>query len=230
MLVAARREPEAFSSADCEFLRQLSEHVALAAHQAQIYGALQQAYDDLRQSQQAVLQQSACARSAQMASGIAHDINNAISPVALYTQLLLESEPNLSPRGARVPGDDRARHRGRGGDRRAHARVLPAARAAGAARADGAEQAGAAGPAPHPGPLERHAAAARRRGHCGTELAPDLPLIMAAESEIREALTNLVFNAVDAMPEGGTLTIRTRVTGTEPAAADDPTCASCTSR
>jgi CheY-like chemotaxis protein len=32
---------------------------------------------------------------------------------------------------------------------------------------------------------------------------------MGVESEIREALTNLVFNAVDAMAEGGTLTLRT---------------------
>jgi CheY-like chemotaxis protein/anti-sigma regulatory factor (Ser/Thr protein kinase) len=42
-----------------------------------------------------------------------------------------------------------------------------------------------------------------------TELAADLPLIAAAESQIRDALVNLVFNAVDAMPEGGPLTIRT---------------------
>jgi CheY-like chemotaxis protein len=41
------------------------------------------------------------------------------------------------------------------------------------------------------------------------DLAPELPDIMGAESEIRDALTNLVFNAVDAMPEGGTLTFRT---------------------
>jgi CheY-like chemotaxis protein/anti-sigma regulatory factor (Ser/Thr protein kinase) len=44
-----------------------------------------------------------------------------------------------------------------------------------------------------------------------TELAPDLPAIMGVESEIREALTNLIFNAVDAIPNGGTVTLRTRV-------------------
>ena len=31
ILITARKEPEAFSSGECEFLRQLSEHVALAA-------------------------------------------------------------------------------------------------------------------------------------------------------------------------------------------------------
>jgi CheY-like chemotaxis protein/anti-sigma regulatory factor (Ser/Thr protein kinase) len=43
-----------------------------------------------------------------------------------------------------------------------------------------------------------------------TELQPDLPAVLGVDSEIREALVNLVFNAVDAMPGGGTLTIRTR--------------------
>ena len=43
-----------------------------------------------------------------------------------------------------------------------------------------------------------------------TELAAGLPLIRGTESELREALTNLIFNAVDAMPNGGTLTISTR--------------------
>jgi CheY-like chemotaxis protein/anti-sigma regulatory factor (Ser/Thr protein kinase) len=46
-----------------------------------------------------------------------------------------------------------------------------------------------------------------------TELAPDLPVILGAAGEIREALTNLVFNAVDAMPAGGVLTLRTVLAG-----------------
>jgi len=92
LLIAARHQPQGFSSSDCEFLRQLSEHVALAAHQTQIYSALQQAYDDLRQTQQIVMQQERLRALGQMASGIAHDINNAISPIALYTELLLETQ------------------------------------------------------------------------------------------------------------------------------------------
>jgi CheY-like chemotaxis protein/anti-sigma regulatory factor (Ser/Thr protein kinase) len=43
-----------------------------------------------------------------------------------------------------------------------------------------------------------------------TELQPALPPVLVAEGEIREALTNLVFNGLDAMPAGGTLTFRTR--------------------
>src|SRR6185312_2718453 len=45
--------------------------------------------------------------------------------------------------------------------------------------------------------------------HVRTELTSKLPAIMGVGSEIRDALTNLVFNAVDAMPQGGTLTLRT---------------------
>ena len=43
-----------------------------------------------------------------------------------------------------------------------------------------------------------------------SELPHGLPPVAGVESEIREALTNLVLNAVDAMPDGGTLTLRTR--------------------
>lgn len=42
-----------------------------------------------------------------------------------------------------------------------------------------------------------------------TELDRDLPVMTADESQIQQCLLNLIFNAVDAMPEGGELTLKT---------------------
>jgi signal transduction histidine kinase len=38
-------------------------------------------------------------------------------------------------------------------------------------------------------------------------------MVMGDDSELREVLVNMVFNAVDAMPEGGTLSLITRTVG-----------------
>lgn len=210
MLIAARRKPASFSSGDCEFLRQLSEHVALAAHQVQLYTALQQAYDDLRHSQQTILQQERLRALGQMASGIAHDINNAISPVALYTESLLEREPNLSERAREYlrtiqraiddVGQTVARMREFYRQRDQQSDLMPV---------DLNPLVGQVLNLTHARwsdvPLERGAVIDVR-----TELTPDLSPVLGTESDIRDALTNLIFNAVDAMPDGGTLTLRTR--------------------
>jgi CheY-like chemotaxis protein len=42
------------------------------------------------------------------------------------------------------------------------------------------------------------------------ELEPELPLLLSDPSELREARINLVFNAVDALPQGGIITLVTR--------------------
>jgi signal transduction histidine kinase/ActR/RegA family two-component response regulator len=210
VLVCARRDAGAFSSGECEFLKQLSEHVALAGHQARLHGALRQAYDDLRQSQHTVMQQERLRALGQMASGIAHDINNAISPVSLYTESLLEREPNLSERTrsylttiqraiedvARTVARMREFYRERDAQltlervqlNRAVQQVVELTR-------------------------PRWSDLPQARGamvDLQTDLTDPLPEIMGAEHEIRDALTNLIFNAVDAMPAGGTLSVRTR--------------------
>jgi PAS domain S-box-containing protein len=210
IVVIARREPHSFSSADCEFVRQLSAHVALAAQQAELHGALQQAYDDLRQTQQSVMQQERLRALGQMASGIAHDINNAISPVSLYTESLLEREPQLTARGrgylvtiARAIDDVAATvARMREFYREREPQMLLKAVLL--------------------NPLVQQVVdltevrwrdMPQQRGaviDVRTELDPDLPAVSGVDSEVREALTNLVFNAVDAMPDGGVLTLRTR--------------------
>lgn len=212
VLVAARLQPRAFQSTDCEFLRQLGEHVALAAHQTQLRDGLQQAYDNLRRTQQAVLEQERLRAIGQMASGIAHDINNAVSPVALYTQAMLEEDrgwpadvrdylqlvrrvvKDVSATIARM----RDFYRSDQGDRELAPvdlnelvpQVVELTRA-------------------------RWSDMPQRRGaviRVSTELEADLPMVVGNAPELRDALTNLIFNAVDAMPKGGTLTIRTEST------------------
>jgi signal transduction histidine kinase/DNA-binding response OmpR family regulator len=214
VLLAGRRERAAFSSGDCEFLRQLSEHVALAARQAQLHGELQRAYDELRQSQQAILQQERLRALGEMASGLAHDINNAISPAAVYTEMLLEHESGLSEgaRGSLVTIqtaiDDVAETVARMRELyrpRDQAPVLARvacnqliAQVMNLTRARWSDQ-----------PQQRGVVIQLR-----TELAAELPEIMGTEAQLRDALTNLIFNAVDAMPDGGILTLRTGVAAT----------------
>jgi len=211
VLIAARHAA-GFNSGDCEFLRQLSEHVALAAHHAQLYGALQQAYRDLRDTQQAAMQQDRLRALGQMASGIAHDINNNISPVALYTDSILERESGLSEQGRRqLQVVQRAIH-----DVAATvARMREFYREREAQLVLAPVQLNELVPQVVELTRARWGAMPQQRGitiEQRTELAPGLPAIMGAESEIREALTNLLFNAVDAMPGGGLLTVRTAST------------------
>jgi signal transduction histidine kinase/ActR/RegA family two-component response regulator/uncharacterized membrane protein affecting hemolysin expression len=210
VLLCARRGREAFSSPECEFLRQLGDHVALAAHQARLHGALKQAYDDLRQSQNTVLQQERLRALGQMASGIAHDINNAISPVSLYTESLLEREPNLSPRARDyLTTIQRAIEDVAGTVARMREFYRPRETQLTLARVDVnrmVQQVIQLTQARWSNlPQERGAYVELR-----TELSTEPVRIMAAEGELRDALTNLIFNAVDAMPDGGTLTLRTR--------------------
>ena len=61
--------------------------------------------------------------------------------------------------------------------------------------------------------------------HLTLDLAEDLPVLSADAAELREMLTNLIFNAVDAMPNGGTLRLHTRLEGVVPGAL--PTAESC---
>jgi signal transduction histidine kinase/HAMP domain-containing protein len=216
VLVAARREPQAFSSGDCEFLRQLSEHVALAAHQAQLYDALQQAYENLRQSQETVVQQERLRALGQMASGVAHDINNAISPIALYTESLLERETTLSDRArAYLTTIQTAIHDVARTVSRMREFYRPQEAQAALARVELDRLIR--------GVLELTQARWRdlpqERGaviELQTDLVNPSAVIMAAENEIRDALTNLVFNAADAMPDGGTLTVRAKAALRQP--------------
>jgi signal transduction histidine kinase len=176
----------------------------------------------LRQAQQALIQQERLRALGQMASGIAHDINNAISPIALYTESMLERETNLSSEArdrlvtiqraiddvAQTVARMREFYRPREpeleladvGLNRLVQQIIDLTRA-------------------------RWSDQPQRRGimiDLRLELAPDLLDVRGADNEIRDALTNLIFNAVDAMPDGGVIEVRTSMP-TVPAQGSVPT-------
>jgi signal transduction histidine kinase len=169
----------------------------------------------LRQAQQALIQQERLRALGQMASGIAHDINNAISPIALYTEAMLEHEAGLSPEGrsrlvtiqraiddvAQTVGRMREFYRPQDAKPRFENLDLNALvqQVIDLTRARWSDQ-------------------PQRSGiiiELKAELAPGLPEIHGADNEIRDAITNLIFNAVDASPKGGVITVRSRVTAAE---------------
>jgi signal transduction histidine kinase len=170
---------------------------------------LEQSNDALRQAQNALIQQERLRALGQMASGIAHDINNAISPISLYTEAMLERE-QLSDKArgylttiqraiddvAQTVGRMREFYRPRETELQLAdvelnpliQQVIDLTRA-------------------------RWNDLAQQRGvmiELVPTLAHDLVTIRGAENEIRDALTNLIFNAVDALPQGGRIDVRTR--------------------
>jgi len=200
-----------FTASECEFLHTLSEHVALAAHQAQLHAELEKAYNELRKTQQTVMQQERLRALGQMASGIAHDINNALSPIVGFADLLVRGETGLSPNGKKylnyikTAGEDithivaRLREFYRQRDSKEALQSLNLN--------DLSRQViDMTRPRWRDIPQSRGVMIEMR-----TDFDANLATLVGIESELREALTNLILNAVDAIPTGGTITVRTRV-------------------
>ncbi len=210
LLVLERRNRDGFSQAERDFVRALSAHVALAIHQAQLYQDLRKAYDELHQTQQTVMQQERLKAVGQMASGIAHDINNALSPVVGFAELIAQTEAGLTEDGKKylqyikTAGTDVAQIVGR-------LREFYRPRDPGESLQplDLNRVAGLALDMTRP----RWRDIPQGRGimiEVRTNFDPRLPSFSGIESELREAITNLIINAVDALPHGGALEVRTR--------------------
>jgi signal transduction histidine kinase/ActR/RegA family two-component response regulator len=170
----------------------------------------QKAYDELRRTQQAVVQQERLRALGQMASGVAHDINNALSPITAYAELLLSTLPDLAEaprqRLQRISqaAEDVAQIVAR--MREFYRRDLDPNQL-GLVNVNKAIEEVVELTRP------RWRDLAQRQGisiHIKCELESSSPMLVCNASELREALTNVVFNAVDALPEGGLITLATR--------------------
>ena len=172
---------------------------------------LEEALTELKTTQRQVLQQERLRAVGQMASGIAHDFNNALMPILGYSELLLDQPKHLDDKEKvahylhtiNTAAQDAAsvvrRLREFYRIRQENETFLPV---------DLNRLVEEAITLTQPRWKDQALASGITIG-TKTELQP-VPRAAGNEPELREVLTNLIFNAADAMPQGGTLTVRTR--------------------
>ena len=201
----------AYSEADQRLLETVAAQLAIAIQNARLYEDLQRAYEQLKVSQDEAMRAERLRALGQMASGIAHDFNNVLTPVLGYLELALENPA--------MPDDIRADvERARRGALAASsivARLREFYRPRDAAESftpvDLNRVIGEAVDLTRPRwrdiPQEQGIVIDMR-----LELGPS-PRVQGDAASLRDLLTNLIANAVDAMPNGGTITIGTKTEG-----------------
>ncbi|MFN2509224.1 MAG: response regulator [Chthoniobacterales bacterium] len=174
-------------------------------------GELERALEELKGTQKQVIQQERLAALGAMAGGIAHDFNNSLCAIVGFSELLLhEAEHGLTKEAATPPltniltaAEDASQivHRLAEFYRPSETdeRRLPI-------NLNTLVEQAITLTAPR---WQVQSIAAGREVLIETDLR-EIPTIAGSSGEIREVLTNLIFNAVDAMPDGGTITFATR--------------------
>jgi signal transduction histidine kinase/ActR/RegA family two-component response regulator len=202
-------ELQGFDEENLKVLSSFASQMSVSIENAQLFSNLKQTLQELKLAQDQIVQAEKLRAMGEMASGVAHDFNNVLAVVLGNIQLLLYQMDRLSPEeireGLRVI--ERSSKDGAETVRRIQEFT--------GLRRDKefislslneivTEVANITQP--------RWKGQTQKKGiqvELLTQLG-DIPLIMGNPSELREVLTNIIFNAVDAMPEGGKLTIATQ--------------------
>jgi signal transduction histidine kinase len=172
---------------------------------AELRGAL----GELKETQKQIVQQERLRAFAEMAGGVVHDFNNSLMSIIGFSDLLLGSPDILADRKLALEhlkimntaGRDAAQVVSRLRDFYRSREVEDVF-----AAVDLNEVIEQTVSLTQP-KWKTQARSSGRTIEVVTDLE-DVPPVTGNPSELREALTNLIFNAVDAMPEGGTITLR----------------------
>ena len=87
MVVGSRTQRE-FSPADVNLLIAVGSQISSAIERTLLYDQTRQAYDDLRRTQEQLLHSEKMAAVGQLISGVAHELNNPLTAILGYSQLL----------------------------------------------------------------------------------------------------------------------------------------------
>ena len=207
VLLATRPGPSTWSGDEIELAGTLAEHASLAIENARLYREAQQALQSVRQAQLKMMRAERLATVGTLASSLAHEVRNPLNSINLQLTL-------LSRRVARAAG---AAGDGLGDlvetARREIARLDSLVNEfLSLARLDHLSMAPA-----HPAEVAREVTGlmsqlAQEQGVEMKEEFPErLPAVPLDREKIKQVLINLVRNAIEAMPRGGTVTVSGRM-------------------
>jgi signal transduction histidine kinase/CheY-like chemotaxis protein len=209
--VLALRSPErAFTERDERLLSNIADLLALALKSAELYGERARAFAELAAAQDQLVRTEKLRAMGEMASGVAHDFNNVLASILGRAQLLRGKidDPKLS---RWVEVIERSAMDGARTVRRLQ-EFTRIRRDQPAVAVDLNQVVQETLEATEPSWRDEP----QRRGitiEAAVDLARSLPKISGDPAALRDALTNLILNAVDAMPTGGRLGLATATVG-----------------
>jgi GAF domain-containing protein/CheY-like chemotaxis protein len=204
-VLVLRSADRPFTEAEERLLLNIAHLTALALSSVRLYEERTRAYGELSAAQDQLVRTEKLRALGEMASGVAHDFNNLLASVLGRAQLLLRrvQEPQLRQwlqviERSALDGAQTVKRLQEFTRIRRDQPLVPldinqvVRDALEITRSRWKEE-----------PTSRGISVEVR-----ADLA-DLPAVLGDGSELREAMTNLILNALDAMPEGGTLTLTT---------------------
>lgn len=210
--VTDKRSGQTFSDDDLAFLYSLAGQAAVAIEGARHFEELKQAYETLRSKEQQIIASERLNALGQMAAGVAHDFNNLLNGILGRTQLLLQeyrSSPVASPMfEGELKWIEQLSIEG--------AEIIKRIQEFTGLRKDTPFM------ATDVNEVIRDAVEMTRPKWKGQIEAEGLriefqyefgklPLLAAARHDLIQVFSNLIFNAVEAMPQGGKLIFRTAI-------------------
>lgn len=205
------RRPNAYGEREREILEQVAGQIAVAIENSSLFTAvkahekeLEKAYEELKAAHDYMVQAERLRALGEMASGVAHDFNNVLAVILGRAQLALEDvrDPKLKKslhiiEQTAVDGAKTVR------------RLQDMSRV----RVDREFETVNVNEVVKSALQMVEPRRAERQVTAGVEIdiSADLDKVPAVEgtpAELREALMNIIFNAMDAMPEGGKIVVR----------------------
>ncbi len=212
VLLLASRDPRAYPPEQIEVVLGLAGHLGAALGASVLHARLQSAVAELEETRERLERSERMRMAGEMASGVAHDFNNVLGAILGRAQLLrrmakreplpgaeLDRALEIIERAAQDGGDTVRRLRQFGaGPRDVRSEIVDL---------DEAIHDAAEFTRPR---WEIEAQTQSRPIRVVFDLAPGA-MVEGRGSEMRDIFTNLILNAIDALPHGGTIRLATRV-------------------